>query len=89
MRYQWDPNKAAINLRKHGVDFADAVSVFSDDFALSFEDTRFDEERYVVIGADLLDRILVIVYTWRNKEVRLISARKATRRERQQYMEES
>ncbi|MEO0887255.1 MAG: BrnT family toxin [Cyanobacteria bacterium J06648_10] len=89
MLYQWDPNKAAVNMRKHDIDFADAVSVFADDFAISFEEKRFDEERYIVIGVDSLGRVLVVVYTWRGDEIRLISARKATHRERQQYMEGS
>ena len=89
MLYQWDSKKAAINLRKHKIDFADAVSAFADDFALSFEDKRFDEERYITIGTDSLGRVLVVVYTWRDAEIRLISARKATRSERQQYVEES
>ncbi|MEL6491643.1 MAG: BrnT family toxin [Cyanobacteria bacterium J06621_3] len=89
MLYQWDPNKAAVNMRKHDIDFADAVSVFADDFAISFEEKRFDEERYIVIGIDSLGRVLVVVYTWRDAEIRLISARKATRSERQQYTEDS
>ncbi|MEO1387569.1 MAG: BrnT family toxin [Cyanobacteria bacterium J06634_6] len=89
MLYQWDPNKAAVNMRKHDIDFADAVSVFADDFAISFEEKRFDEERYIVIVIDSLGRVLVVVYTWRDAEIRLISARKATRSERQQYTEDS
>lgn len=87
MAYQWDRNKAAANLRKHGIDFADAVSVFSDDLAITIPDKRFDEERFVTIGADAFGRVLVIVYTMRNDEIRIVSARKATRQERQQYEE--
>ncbi len=87
MNYQWDPNKAAANLRKHGVDFADAVSTFSDDFAITIEDERFSEERFITIGVDAFGQILVVVYTWRGDEIRLISARKATPAERKQYME--
>lgn len=87
MIYQWDTNKADINLRKHGVDFADAVSVFSDDLALTIEEQRFEEERFITIGLDAFARILVVVYTWRGDEIRIISARKATRTERQQYMD--
>ena len=78
MRYQWDRNKAATNLDKHGIDFADAVSVFSDDLAITIFDDRFEEERFVTIGIDMLNRILVVVYTMRDDEIRLISARKAT-----------
>ena len=87
MTYQWDLDKADANLRKHGVDFADAVFVFSDDFAITIEDERFEEERFITIGVDAFGRVLVVVYTWRGDEIRLISARKATRTERQQYME--
>ena len=87
MRYQWDKSKATANLQKHGIDFADAVSVFSDDLAMTIFDERFEEERYVTIGIDALARVLVVVYTVRDDEIRLISARKATRKEQQQYQE--
>ncbi|MEJ6484473.1 BrnT family toxin [Nostoc punctiforme UO1] len=87
MAYQWDRDKAAANLRKHGVDFADAVTVFSDDLAITITDERFDEERFITIGIDAFNRVLVVVYTWRNDEIRLISARKATRYEQKQYEE--
>ena len=87
MVYQWSRDKAATNLRKHGVDFADAVSVFSDDLAITISDTRFDEERFVTLGLDAFGRALVVVYTLRGNEIRVISARKATRQERQQYEE--
>jgi uncharacterized protein len=87
MTYQWDSNKAASNLDKHGIDFADAVSVFSDDLSLTASDERFAEERFITIGIDSLGRILVVVYTCRENEIRLISARKATRKESTQYEE--
>ena len=87
MRYQWDRNKALTNLNKHGIDFADAVSVFSDELAISIFDPRFAEERFIIIGMDAFSRILVVVYTLRDDEIRLISARKATRNERRQYEE--
>ncbi|BAU14267.1 hypothetical protein LEP3755_48130 [Leptolyngbya sp. NIES-3755] len=88
MTYQWDNNKAAANLNKHGIDFADAVSVFADDLAITVTDDRFEEERFITIGIDAFGRILVVVYTMRDDEIRLISARKATRQERTQYEEE-
>lgn len=88
MAYQWNRDKAAANLRKHGIDFADAVSVFSDDLAITIPDERFEEERFVTIGMDGFARVLVVVYTLRGDEIRLISARQATRQERQQYEEE-
>ena len=87
MSYQWDPNKAFANLRKHGIDFADAIEVLSDDSAITIEDPRFEEERFMTIGVDAFGRILVVVYTWRGDSIRLISARTADRIERQQYLE--
>jgi len=88
MVYQWNREKATANLSKHGVDFADAVSVFSDDLALTIPDERFDEERFVTIGLDGFGRVLVVVYTLRGEAIRIISARKATKQERRQYEEE-
>lgn len=88
MKYQWDKNKAASNLQKHGIDFADAVSVFSDDLAITIPDNRFEEDRFVTIGMDAFGRILVVVFTWRGEDIRLISARLAERRERKQYEED-
>jgi uncharacterized protein len=87
MAYQWDKDKVAVNLRKHGIDFADAVSVFSDDLAITTSDERFDEDRFITIGLDALGRVLVVVYTWRGQKIRLISARPATRQEKRQYEE--
>lgn len=87
MRYQWDSNEAESNFRKHGIDFADAVIVFPDDLAITVSDERFSEERFITIGMDGLGRVLVVVYTLRGSEIRLISARSATRRERRQYEE--
>lgn len=87
MSYQWDNNKADANLKKHGIDFADAVSVFADDLALIIGEQRFNEERFIIVGMDAFGRLLVVVYTSRGDETRLISARKATRPERRQYEE--
>lgn len=84
-RYEWDGRKAAANLRKHGVDFADAVAVLEDEFALTIPDDAGDEPRYVTIGEDALRRLLVVVHTERGGRVRVISARKATGPERRQY----
>jgi uncharacterized protein len=86
MEVEWDPNKAVINLQKHGVRFSDAEAVLFDPNALSFEDTTTQgEQRFIAIGMDHLWRLLVVVYTDRGNRVRLISARSATRSERQQY----
>ena len=82
---EWDPRKAAANLKKHGVDFADAVTVLHDEQAITIRDDGGDEERFVTIGMDALGNVLVVVYTWRGERPRLISARKATPRECEQY----
>ena len=85
MDYEWDTHKAKSNLRKHGIDFADATTVFSDDYALTIPDDDPDEERFVTIGMDALGRILVVVYAWRGEHIRIISARKAESYECKQY----
>jgi len=86
MRYEWNDAKAAANLKKHRVRFADAVAVFGDESALTIEDPHPDEERYVTMGMDAFGRVLVVVYTWRGGgTIRVISARRATRQEQDQY----
>ena len=87
MAYEWDPNKAIANIEKHGIDFADAVTVFDDGHAITIDDPDYDEQRFVTIAMDAFGQILVVVYTWRGNIIRLISARKATKRERKQYEE--
>jgi len=85
---EWDPAKAASNLAKHGIAFADAVSALEDDLALTIRDMGAQgEERWVTLGMDALARVLVVVYTWRRQTIRLISARPATPRERRDYLE--
>jgi uncharacterized DUF497 family protein len=86
MEYEWDPEKAQSNVVKHGIRFADAVGVFTDEYAVMVEDPDDEEHRYIALGLDSLFRIVVVVYTWRNHTIRLISARKATRKERKQYL---
>jgi uncharacterized DUF497 family protein len=82
---EWDPRKAAANLKKHGVDFADAATVLHDEQAITIRADEGIEERYVTIGTDALGNVLVVVYTWRADRPRLISARKATPQERERY----
>jgi hypothetical protein len=82
---QWDPDKAAGNLEKHGIDFADAATALEDELALTMPDEDADEDRFVTLGTDALGRLLVVTYTWRDDEHRLISARPATRPERRAY----
>jgi len=84
--YEWDPAKARANFAKHGVHFADALSALEDDFALTIKDsTSEEEERWITLGTNSLGRLVVVVYTWREDNVRLISARRATVREKAQY----
>lgn len=86
MSYQWDPGKAASNREKHGVDFADAVGVFEDEWALTIKEQYVaGEQRFVTMGMDSLGRVLVVVYTYRNDDIRLISARTATKGEKGEY----
>jgi uncharacterized DUF497 family protein len=86
MVVEWDPAKARKNVRKHGVSFADAVTALEDDRALTDRDvSSADEERWVTMGIDGEGRLLVVVYTWRGENLRLISARNATRAERRVY----
>jgi uncharacterized protein len=89
MEIEWDPDKAAANLRKHGVDFRDVVGVFEDLYALTRDDPDAQgEQRFVSIGMDFLGRVLTIMYTHRDLSIRLISARRATKREREAYERE-
>ncbi len=84
--YEWDPEKARRNFKKHGVRLSDAVTAFEDERALTIRDAYSDdEERWITLGVDACGRLLVLVYTWRGKRLRLISARRATSRERRQY----
>ena len=86
VEFEWDERKAAENLRKHGVDFADGALVLEDDLALTVEDPdAHGEERWVTMGQDPNQRVLVVAYTWRGERIRLISARKATGAERRRY----
>jgi len=83
---EWDPRKAIANLRKHGVDLAEAGTVLHDEQAITITDeSSAAEDRFVTLGMDALGRVLVVVYTWRGDRPRLISARKATPRERRHY----
>lgn len=87
MNYQWDHDKARSNLRKHGIEFADAVSVFADERALTIDNDHPEQERFVTLGMDSFGRVLVVVYAYRGDTIRMISARKATPHERIQYQE--
>lgn len=81
MRFEWDERKARANLRKHRVDFADAATIFEDDLAVTMVDEDSEEDRYVTIGMDAVGRVLVVAYTIRDRRIRIISARRAAKRE--------
>lgn len=87
MRFEWDPPKAEANLHAHGVSFAEAVTVLEDDFALTREDpAAVEEPRFVTLGLSNLGHLLVVVYTYRDPDaIRLISAWKANKRQREAY----
>jgi len=86
MKVVWDIKKAAANIRNHGIEFSHACTVLDDPMAVTIEDTRHGEQRFVTIGADLLGRVLVVVYAYSaEEEIRLISARRASPKERRVY----
>jgi uncharacterized DUF497 family protein len=86
MKFQFDPAKAKSNLRKHKVSFADAEGVFYDPLAIhQIDPDSVDEERWIAVGMSSTNKILVVSYTLRDDEIRLISARRATRHEVKDY----
>ena len=87
MRLEWDPAKAAANLRSHKVSFAEALTVLEDEFALTREDPdAIQETHFVTLGLSNLGNLLVVVYTYREPDIiRLISAWKANKHQRIQY----
>ena len=86
MRFEFDPQKAADTLHKHGVSFADAEGVFGDVLAIHREDAGAQgEARYIGVGMSSAGEILVVCYTLRDEAIRLISARRATKREVKAY----
>ena len=89
--FEWDPKKAEPNARKHGVTFDEASTVFGDPLGLLMPDPdhSLDEERYLVLGMSNEQRLLVVAFAERRLRTRLISARRATPRERRRYEEKS
>jgi uncharacterized DUF497 family protein len=87
--FEWDPGKATSNLWKHGVCFQEAITVFADPFAveLSDPDHSISETRYLVLGTSDRQRLLVVAFVERTPRTRLISARRASARERSMYEE--
>ena len=89
MRFEWDDNKAKSNFLKHGITFEKAVTVFADPYLLFTEDSKHSEqeEREWAIGEAENGSMIVVIFTMRNEKIRIISARKATKRERKRYEE--
>ena len=89
MDFEWDPSKAVDNLKKHGVSFDEEATVFGDSIALTFADPDHSvpEERLLTFGLSLQNRLLVVSHTARRPHIRIISARRMSRRERKIYEE--
>jgi uncharacterized DUF497 family protein len=85
--FEWDRRKDAVNLRKHGVGFAEASTVFDDPLSITVPDPDHgrDEDRFVIVGMSGKRRLLIVVHTIRGERIRLISARSATKHERSKY----
>jgi len=85
--FEWDPEKAQANFAKHGVRFTESLPVFDDDLAVTLPDDESDpgERRFVSVGTGAKGRVLVVVYTWRRTNIRIISVRRAEAQERVEY----
>ena len=89
LNFEWDENKARTNLVKHGVSFVEAATVFGDPLSLTIPDPAHSqrEDRFSILGYSHQQRLLVVVHTDRGDNIRLISARRASRSERKNYEE--
>lgn len=88
MKFEWDDKKNQANIKKHGIDFADAVYVFADPLALNIPDDEHsnDEDRWIILGRNLQSTVLLVVHTFREGDaIRIISARKSTKNEQRIY----
>jgi hypothetical protein len=85
--FEWDEEKDKTNEKKHGISFHEATSAFSDSYSLTIHDPLHseNEDRFIIIGYSMKNRLVVVVYSERGNKIRIISARKATRKERLQY----
>ena len=87
MEFEWDPEKAKANAKKHGVEFGEAMTVFGDPLELTIADPDHseDEQRFLSIGTTTADRLVVVAYTERAGRTRIINAREASAQERKHY----
>jgi uncharacterized protein len=86
--FEWDEeSKAGINFRKHSVRMPEAIPVFDDPYAITIVDDQSDpgEQRFITLGMGAAGRLLVVAYTWRGENIRIISARPAETHEREEY----
>ncbi len=91
MEFEWDPIKAASNLRKHGVSFQEAATVFADPLSVTAPDPdhSIQEDQFIVVGTSARLRLLILSFAQRGERIRIISARRLTRSERKAYEEEN
>ena len=89
MKFEWDPHKAASNQRKHGVSFQEAASVLGDPLSITYHDPDHSaiEHRFITVGMSQSGQVLMVAYTDRGDNIRIISARRTTRQERKHYEE--
>ena len=90
MTFEWDPSKAAQNRRKHGVSFHEAATVFGDPLTLTYQDPDHSvhEQRFITVGMSSAGQLLIVAHADSGDRIRIISARKTTRRERSHYEEQ-
>ncbi len=90
MKFEWDAQKAALNLKKHGVTFEEAATVFRDTLSATAHDPdhSMDEDRFVTFGLSSSGRLLVVSHADRKEDIRIVSARQATKQERKIYEED-
>ena len=90
MEFEWDPAKATRKFSKHGIEFSEAATIFGDPLSCTFPDPDHsdEEECFITIRMSNASRVLIVSHTDRGRTTRIISARKATRRERTAYEEE-
>jgi uncharacterized DUF497 family protein len=91
VNFEWDPGEATQNRRKHRVSFHEAATVFGDPFSVTYPDPDHStsEQRFITVGMSSVGRVLIVAHVDRNEIIRIISARKTTRRERKQYEEKN
>lgn len=89
MNFEWDPGKARQNRRKHRISFEEAATIFGDPLAITYPDPDHSilEQRFITVGLSRVNRVLIVAHTDRDQNIRIISARKTTDRERRHYEE--